>query len=147
MVKREFPTKKDWFFPSVFLFVSCIYIPIGTLAYIKEGDLTTPIVLGAILLALGVLFLVILYKTKYIVSEKELLCSFLFFKKKIPIDSIRKIEKSNGVYAGWKMNTAWKCLVIHYNKYDELLISPNNQDAFIQFVEQLKEQKNQTSQS
>ena len=147
MVEHSFKAKKDWFFPGVFLFISCIYIPIGTLAYIKEGNPTTLLLLVSILLALGVLFLIILYKTKYTVNEKELLCTFLFFKKKIPIDAIRKIEKSNGVYAGWKMNTAWKCLVVHYNKYDELLISPDDQVAFIQYIELLKEHKKQTSQS
>ena len=29
------------------------------------------------------------------------------------------------------MSTAAKGLIIHYNSYDELLISPENEDAFI----------------
>jgi hypothetical protein len=55
------------------------------------------------------------------------------FKKRIAYSSLRSIEPANGFYAGWKMSTAWKCLVIHYNKYDELLISPENETLFIEY--------------
>ena len=61
----------------------------------------------------------------------------LFFKKQIPIQTIRKIERANGLYVGWKMNTSWKCLIVHYNKYDELLISPEKESEFIREITRL----------
>ena len=33
------------------------------------------------------------------------------------------------------MSTAWKGLVLHYNKYDELLVSPEREDDFIAELE------------
>jgi hypothetical protein len=75
---------------------------------------------------------VIQRSTSYEIREKDvLICKMLFFKKQIPIKNIRKIERANGLYLGWKMNTSWKCLVVHYNKYDELLISPDKEVEFI----------------
>jgi hypothetical protein len=38
------------------------------------------------------------------------------------------------------MSTAWKCLVLRYNKYDELLISPQNEVAFTELFEAKKAQ-------
>ena len=61
-----------------------------------------------------------------------------FFKKRIQIQSIRKFEKSNGFYAGIKMSTAWRCLIMHYGTYEELLISPENEELFIAEVERRK---------
>jgi hypothetical protein len=61
-----------------------------------------------------------------------------YFKKTIPISAIRRFEKSNGFYAGLKMSTAYKCLIMHYNTYDELLISPENEELFIAEVERRK---------
>lgn len=107
-------------------------------SYFTEKDIFLLVLFGSILLLLATLFYLILYKTKYQIRDRELICTFLFFKKRIPIESIRKIEKSNGVYAGWKMNTAWKCLVVHYNKYDEILISPEDQQGFIKTIEDIK---------
>jgi hypothetical protein len=81
---------------------------------------------------------VIQRSTFYEIRDKEdLICKMLFFKKQIPIQTIRKIERSNGLYVGWKMNTSWKCLVVHYNKYDELLISPENETEFIREITRL----------
>jgi hypothetical protein len=62
------------------------------------------------------------------------------FKKRIYYTTFNKLELSNGFYAGWKMSTAWKCIVVHYNKYDELLISPENETAFIALFEEKKAQ-------
>jgi len=61
-------------------------------------------------------------------------------KKRIYYATFHKLEPANGLYAGWKMSTAWKCLVLRYNKYDELLISPHDEAAFIALFEEKKAQ-------
>ena len=38
------------------------------------------------------------------------------------------------------MSTAWSCLILRYNNYDELLISPHDQAAFIELFEEKKAQ-------
>lgn len=99
---------------------------------IEEEDHSSIYGLGMVFFLLMLIFWVIQKTTSYrIDNEKKLICKMLFLKKTISISEIRSIEDSNGLYVGWKMNTSWKCLVIKYNKYDELLISPAQESEFI----------------
>ena len=76
--------------------------------------------------------------TRYTFLEDHLLCQSMGLKKRIYYNTFRKVTPASGLYAGWKMSTAWKCIVVHYNKYDELLISPENEAAFIELFEKKK---------
>lgn len=128
-----FKPKKDWFFPVVLLFVGVIYSAVAVYVLIEEEDHSSIFGLGLVFFLLMLLFLVIQKTTSYrIDSENKLICKMLFLKKIISISEIKSIEDSNGLYVGWKMNTSWKCLVVKYNKYDELLISPAEEFEFIQ---------------
>jgi hypothetical protein len=128
-----FKPKKDWFFPVVLLFVGVIYSAVAVYVLIEEEDHSSIYGLGLVFFLLMLLFLVIQKTTSYrIDSENKLICKMLFLKKIISISEIKSIEDSNGLYVGWKMNTSWKCLVVKYNKYDELLISPAEEFEFIQ---------------
>lgn len=129
----DFKPKKDWFFPVVLLFVGVIYSAVAVYVLIEEEDHSSIYGLGLVFFFLMLLFLVIQKTTYYrIDSENRLICKMLFLKKIISISEIKSIEDSNGLYVGWKMNTSWKCLVVKYNKYDELLISPAEEFEFIQ---------------
>ncbi|MFM7661116.1 MAG: PH domain-containing protein [Bacteroidota bacterium] len=79
------------------------------------------------------LLFISIFKTTYFrLDEDVLFCKSLIFTKKIFYSSIRKVEKQKGIYAGLKFSTAWRGLVIHYNKFDELLISPEDEEIFIE---------------
>jgi hypothetical protein len=90
-----------------------------------------------VLLFLALLFYLILKTTYFVLNENYLICKTLFFKKVILYSSIRKIEKQKGIYVGVKFSTAWKGLIVHYNQFDELLISPEREDDFIVELESL----------
>jgi hypothetical protein len=55
----------------------------------------------------------------------------LVFKRRIPYASIRKIDQHTNLYAGLKMSTSFRGIIIHYNKFDELFISPAESARFI----------------
>ncbi len=130
-----FKPKKDWFFPVVLLFVGVIYSAVAVYVLIEEEDHSSIFGLGLVFFLLMLLFLVIQKTTSYrIDNEDKLICKMLFLKKTISISTIKCIEDSNGLYVGWKMNTSWKCLVVKYNKYDELLISPAEESEFIKTI-------------
>lgn len=136
----RFEAKRD---PFIFYVWLAILIPYGSicgLIYWQEKDLTPIFILGGTWLLLGILFYLIVKSTYYtFINDETLVCQTMYvFKKTIPVTSIRKFEKATGLYAGIKMNTSWKCLIIHYNKYDELLISPENEELFIAEVERRK---------
>ena len=55
-----------------------------------------------------------------------------FFRKKLNIGEITKITRGNHLwFFGWKFALSPKGLVIHYGKYEEVLISPEKEEKFI----------------
>ena len=136
----RFAGKRDPFTFYVWLAMLIPYGGIWLLIYQKEKDFFPLYLFGSFWLFLGILFYLIVRSTFYTFIDNEtLVCQTMyFFKKRIPISSIRRFEKSNGFYAGIKMSTAWRCLIMHYGTYEELLISPENEELFIAEVERRK---------
>jgi hypothetical protein len=131
----RFETKRDKTFVFIFLFVFLLYSGIAIFSIITENDFSVLRPFSGVLLFLALLFYLILKTTYFVLKENYLICKTLFFKKVIPYSSIRKIEKQKGIYAGVKFSTAWKGLIVHYNQFDELLISPEREDDFIAELE------------
>jgi energy-coupling factor transporter transmembrane protein EcfT len=131
-----FRAKKDYTFLIVFLFVLLLYSGISLFTIIYEDDYSVIWVFLIVLTFLALLFISI-YKTTYFrLDQHNLFCKSLIFKKEIPYSSIRKVEKQQGIYAGVKFSTAWKGIIVHYDKYDELLISPENEEFFISKIQE-----------
>lgn len=72
--------------------------------------------------------------TYYIIEGNELICKSLFLKRKIEINCIRKIEKSNSLGSIYKISTAFHGITIHYNKFDDVFISPENHLEFCKLI-------------
>jgi hypothetical protein len=87
-----------------------------------------------VLFLLAILFYSLLKTTYFVLDKENLICKSLIFKKTIPYSTIKKVEKQKGLYAGIKFSTAWKGLIVYYNKYDELLISPEKEELFIDLI-------------
>jgi hypothetical protein len=130
----RFESKKDWTFPIIWGFVFIVYSIVACLILYSGGDLSDLIALGAVWLALGLLLYLIQKTTYYTVDDVYLTCHILGFRKKISIQVITKIEQQKGLYAGLKINTAWKGLVVSYGKWDEILISPADEAGFIEAI-------------
>lgn len=133
MVTR-FDSKKDWTLPIIWGFVFIVYAIIACFILYTGGNFTDLILLGSILLALGLFFFLLLKTTYYAIDDVNLTCHILGFRKKINLQEITKIEQQKGLYAGLKINTAWKGLVVSYGKWDEILISPADEAEFIAAV-------------
>ena len=137
----RFRTKTEWFLWAAVGFVFLIYLGVGLLMYLPNGDVSAFYGLAIIWLFLAFFLLWILPKTThYTFLADHLLCQSVGFKKRIYYETFNKLEPSNALYAGWKMSTAWNCLILRYNKYDELLISPQDEAAFTELFEAKKAQ-------
>lgn len=127
----RFNGKRDGLFLIIWAFLFIVFSCVSLFDILTTRSYWSCITFSIILLVFGLFFLLIYRTTYYIFEENSILCTTLFIKKRIPYRQLRKVEKSNGLYAGWKMNTSWNCLVIIYNQYDELLISPEKEEEFI----------------
>lgn len=130
----RFESKKDFSFPIIWGFVFVVYAGVGIGIVYTDGDYSALYTLAAIWLGIGLLFYALLTTTFYTVDDDHLVCHTMGFKKEILLSEIRKIEPQNGFYAGLKINTAWKGLVVKYGKWDEILISPAQEQQFIETI-------------
>jgi uncharacterized membrane protein YeaQ/YmgE (transglycosylase-associated protein family) len=136
----KFKSRVDWFFKSAIALILISFIA-GFIQMKVDNESTSSLVLFSIVMGVVMLFLFSLIPTTYYdIKEDQLLCKTLFFNKKLTIDSIRKIDVGNSLYAGMKMSLALKGIIIHFNKYDEIYISPENQEEFVQHLVKINPQ-------
>lgn len=95
--------------------------------------------IGILILLLSVLITVTFLTTYYEIRENLLIVSMFFYKTKIKISEIKTIKYSNSIIKTnfYKPGFHHRGIEIVYHKYDDIFISPNNRD---QFIEQLIEQ-------
>lgn len=118
---KVFKSKVDWFFflPLAYPIFLCVS------GFIRESYLisaTTLIILGLIGL--------MIQKTEYTISEGMLhVKSGFLVNKKIDVKTIRKIEHSKSIISAPALSR--DRLLLIYNKFDDILISPNEKQEFI----------------
>lgn len=80
-----------------------------------------------------ILFSIAVKNTKYYINKNILISQVLFYKHKVNIETIRKIEYNHTIFVGTTTKLGWdtKGLIVHYNKYDDFFISPANKEQFI----------------
>jgi hypothetical protein len=125
-----FKTRVDLFYKLVVAFIFLLFSFILYTIDFKKDTFGFCFTLGIHILIM-LFFIGSALTTKFTISSTELICETFFWKKIIPLNSFRKVEKQTGLFAGWKISTAYKGVIIHYNKYDELLISPDREQIFI----------------
>ena len=127
-----FKSKIDWFFKGFILLFFGIGI-IGDIFLIKSIENSREIVFFQVFfIGLAVFFYVLQRTTDYTFKLTDLYCRSAIFHKSLPYSSIRKIEVGTKFYAGLKFSTSLQGLIIHYNKFDNLFISPENQELFME---------------
>lgn len=83
-------------------------------------------------------FILSILKTSYTIRDNELLMRMSLFRKRISIDEITKITRGSHVwFVGWKFALSHKGLVMGYGKYEEVLISPEKEQDFIDMLLQV----------
>jgi hypothetical protein len=127
-----FKSKIDWFFKGFILLFLGIGI-VGAVFLAKSNENGKDIVFFQVFfIGLAVFFYILKRTTNYTFKDDLLFCRSVIFHKSLPYSSIRKIEVGTKLYAGLKFSTSLQGLIIHYNKFDDLLISPENQELFIE---------------
>ena len=118
---RVFKSKIDWWFGLILVYP--IFLSIKAML---EGEWR-----GLLGLAAVVGFILFLSKTtQYIINENQLIVkSTWIVNERIDISKITKVEKSNSILSSPALSL--DRLLVRYNKYDEVLISPKEKKEFI----------------
>jgi hypothetical protein len=118
---KIFKSKIDWWFGLILVYP--IFVSITAMI---KGEW-----IGLLGLVGVVGFILILSKTtQYIINENELIVkSTWIVNERIAISKITKIEKSNSILSSPALSL--DRVLVRYNKYDEILISPKERQSFI----------------
>lgn len=127
----KFFSRKDILFTSIITLICLLLVIIMAFILINfQVDATQ--LFSLIIISLVVLLLVwIFFDTKYEIIKTHLKYKSGPIRGEIEINKIRKIIKGKTLWVGLKPATAKNGLIIKYNKYDELYISPKTNDTFI----------------
>lgn len=115
-------------------FFLILMVFITFLPFIFEGEINLFSIVYTFIILLITLFVFWAIKSNcYIIKGENLILKSAFIKKIIPIKSIREIEKYNGFLPPTllKLGLNHKGIVIRYNKYDDIYISPKELSSFI----------------
>jgi len=104
------------------------------LSEIKIKGWNITMVFDMVVIALMLIFLICCYFITYQVTPKYISYRIAFFYEQIPLESIRSIEIGTTMWAGFKPAFARNGLIIRYNTYDEVYISPRKQNLFLKEI-------------
>ena len=71
------------------------------------------------------------FSTRYELKDQKLFYQSGPIKGQIEVERIREIIKGKSLWVGLKPAIARKGLIIKYDKYDEIYISPDSNDLFV----------------
>jgi len=129
----KFRSKKGFMMVSVVLTVST-FLTYLLISGFNNSDKDLSLWLPSIVLILAIpLFLLwILLQTYYTLEEGNLKYVSGPIRGSIKISEITKVTKNTTLWVGLKPATARKGIIIEYDQFNEMYISPSNNDHFIQ---------------
>ena len=135
----RFESRVDRFFLLVFAGLIVVMLgTIGAVHLVQVGSLLLLIVDITSLLTIG-LILWVHFGTYYFLVENEMKFHSGPFKGAISIDSVRKVVVGETQWSGMnRYGTAKKGLIVHYNKFDDLYITPSSNEDFVSELLKLK---------
>lgn len=126
-------------FTKIVLFGSILLL-IGTSFSVLINESKIEILIILIVNFLTIFLLASIYfQTYYTIENSQILWKSGPFKGKIEIQSITKITKHNGIIVPttWKPALSHHGLIINYNKYDDIYISPEKTNIFIKELQKI----------
>lgn len=133
----KFKSRKDKLTIITIYGMISIFIGLFILDYINNGIEKGEIWQYVIILGVIGLLISVVHGTNYELSEKYFKYKCGPINGKIEINKIYEIIKDKTMWVGFKPATARKGLIIKYDKYNELYISPNTNELFIEKILEL----------
>lgn len=135
----KYKSRKDGLFTTVILLTNALLI-VTILYTLSKDELAQSDYLMVIpLFAVVSLQFWIFFGTSYELTKETFSYRCGPFNGNLPIESIYEIVKGETLWVGTKPATAKGGLIIKYNKYDEIYISPDSNESFINQILKIKD--------
>jgi hypothetical protein len=133
--KMKFKSRKDILFQTLTFGLSGLFIGISLFRIFSNGKINFELIWSDILMFIVIGFLLWLnFGTKYELTQTELKYKSGPISGKIEIERIKEIIKGKSLWSGLKPATARNGLIIKYDKYEEIYISPKTNDSFVEKI-------------
>lgn len=132
----HFKSTKDYLFDFIILGTSFFLLGMALFIFLNINNVKQYIPVF-ILLVISLILLWTIFGTHYKLSIKELKCFCGPFQKTIKIDSIVSIKIGTTMWYGYRLATSRNGLIITYNKYDDIYISPKTNEEFVKKILEL----------
>ena len=129
----QFRSSKNYYMLSL-LWILIAFLLFMPLLILLDGDYRNEDLIGIIIVfAVTGMLIWIMLDTRYIIKEDALFYCSGPIRGTIKIQQIRKVENWNKWYVTSFIKPALgnEGLIIYYNKFDDIYISPKNKTAFI----------------
>ncbi|MBT8294992.1 MAG: PH domain-containing protein [Gramella sp.] len=131
----KFRSRKDILFQSIIFGLSLLAAGFMLYRFIFETATIIQVLTPSIVLILLLIpFIWAQFSTNYELTRKELIYKSGPIKGKIEIERIREIIKGKSLWVGLKPALARKGLIIKYDKYEEIYISPETNERFVKAI-------------
>ena len=134
----KFASQKDLPFTAVLVGVPIFLFVITTIGIIK-GDMEPDEywVIPLVLIISGFLFW-FYFGTSYILTNKDLIYKSGPIHRKISISRIKEVVMGRTLWLGFRPATSRNGLIIKYDEFNEIYISPKTNESFIEKLLELK---------
>lgn len=128
----KFESRKDILFQILTFGLSGLILGFILFRSFSNGKLNYEFIWSDVAMLLLMGFLLWLnFGTQYEISQTELKYKNGPIRGKIELERIKEIVKGKSLWSGLKPATARNGLIIKYDKYEEIYISPKTNDTFV----------------
>jgi hypothetical protein len=123
---RVYKSKIEYGFLLAF-FLLVILVIFGLI--IKKESMSSILINGGIIIAIFVFLCYGIFSIRYFIDGETLkIRNGFIYRKDIEISNIKSIKKSNSIISS--PAAVFDKIEINYNKYDSVLVSPNDKESF-----------------
>ena len=136
----KFKSRKDIFFKSLTVLMISFLLSMAFIEIYIVG-LNEPINVFTTIISLSAigLFIWVYFSTEYELTQSELKYKSGPLSGEIKIERIREIIKGRTLWSNLKSATAKNGLIIKYEKYEQIYISPKTNESFIEKILEINE--------
>lgn len=113
-----------------YLLIGFFLLPLFIFYLDKSTFIEKPFILLPLLSPLALIAWVY-FDTVYKIEGANLIYQSAFLRSKIAILDIKEVHKGKAMWSGVKPTIAKNGLIIKYNKYDEIYLTPENNDEMV----------------
>lgn len=129
---KVYKSRRDWVYGSIFLGITLLFAVIVVLSYFDVGFWDW-ILMAFIFAVISLILLINFFFIKTTIKDEELIVSVIYNVFRINIFNITKIRIGETMWSGFhKCGTATGGLIVFSKNKNDLYITPENQDEFLE---------------